>query len=197
MNIYNHKFNNLKLENWECDTLILGTFNPENGPYADFYYGRIRGEKAWSNRFWPSLSEYLISEKLIIEPLILGDIKSKLDVMKKLKFNCKDLIFSIETKLDENKINSNGFSDIPLMDSSNKIKYNSQSIIEFIKEKKVKKVISSWGKGTTLSKSFLNELLSIQNNCKETEFKLYDLPAFGRPMIKNIEFGKMLFNEMK
>jgi len=64
--IYNHKFINLQLDKWSCKTLILGTFNPENenGPYADFYYGRVRESKrgkTWSNKFWP--------EKLTWNPL--------------------------------------------------------------------------------------------------------------------------------
>ena len=44
---YNHKFENLKLHSWDSKTLILGTFNPqdEDGPEADFYYGRVRESK--------------------------------------------------------------------------------------------------------------------------------------------------------
>ena len=52
---------------------------------------RIRNENNWSNRFWPSLSDYLISIGYI-KKLVPGDLDSKISLMKELNFNCKDLI---------------------------------------------------------------------------------------------------------
>lgn len=192
-----HKFNGLDLCNWDCNTLILGTFNPKDGPYADFYYGRIRGVNGWSNRFWPSINEYIDSENINKIKLKPGDINSKIELMKKYKFYCMDLIYSVKTKVNDEEINGNGFADYRLMIKSNVITYNTQNIIKFIEEKKIKKVISSWGKGTSLSASFKVELKKIIDNCKKSNFNLYHLPAFGRPKIKNVELGKLLLREFK
>ena len=99
---YNHKFKNLELNSWDSKTLILGTFNPQDqdGPEADFYYGRVRKSKKgknWSNKFWPSLSSFVIKNEIINFELLPGDIESKIKLMKILSFNCLDLINSIET----------------------------------------------------------------------------------------------------
>ena len=59
MRTIKHKFYENSLPTWECKTLILGTFNPEIGSDADYYYGRIRPTGGWSNRFWPSVNSYL------------------------------------------------------------------------------------------------------------------------------------------
>tara|TARA_B100000242_G_scaffold175860_1_gene126025 strand:- start:3475 stop:4038 length:564 start_codon:yes stop_codon:yes gene_type:complete len=184
----------LNLCSWDCNTLILGTFNPKDGPYADFYYGRVRGLNSWSNRFWPSLNEYINFKNNSEIKLKPGDINSKIELMTKYKFYCLDLIYSIETKANYEDINRK-FADYHLMLKSNNIKYNTQSIIKFIKEKKIKKVISSWGKGTSLSRSFLLELNKIIYYCRESNFNLFHLPAFGRPKIKNVELGSLLFKE--
>lgn len=197
--IYNHKFINLRLDNWDCKTLVLGTFNPEHGPYADFFYGRVReGKKGktWSNKFWPSLSSFLIKNEIINFELLPGDIKSKIKLMKILSFNCLDLINSVETNINEEEILGNNFKDIPLMKKNNKIQYNNKSIVDFVKKKNVKKVISSWGKGTSLSDEFKFNMTTIINQCPDTLFNLYNLPPFGRPKMKNLDFGEMLYNEL-
>lgn len=199
--IYNHKFINLQLDNWDCKTLILGTFNPENenGPYADFYYGRVRESKrgkTWSNKFWPSLSSFVIKNEIINFGLLPGEINSKIKLMKILCFNCLDLINSVETNIKEEEILGNNFKDIPLMKKNNKIQYNNKSIIDFVKKKNVKKVISSWGKGTSLSDEFKFNMNTIIKECPNTIFNLYNLPPFGRPKMKNLDFGEILYNEL-
>lgn len=201
MNIkmYNHKFKDLKLDNWESKTLILGTFNPQNGPEADFYYGRVRESKkgrSWSNKFWPSLYSFVLENDIINFELVPGDIESKIKLMKILSFNCLDLINTIETNIKEEEILGNSFKDIPLMKKSNKIHFNNRTIIDFIKKKNIKKVISSWGKGSTLSPEFKLNINKIIEECPNTKFNLYHLPPFGRPKIKNIDFGEMLYNEL-
>ena len=83
------------------------------------------------------------------------------------------------------------------MKKSNKIYFNNKSIIDFIKKKNIKKVISSWGKGTTLSSEFILNINKIIEQCPNTKFNLYHLPPFGRPKMKNIDFGEILYNELK
>ena len=196
---YHHKFKNLELNSWDSKTLILGTFNPQDGPEADFYYGRVRKSKKgknWSNKFWPSLSSFVIKNEIINFELLPGDIESKIKLMKILSFNCLDLINSIETNIKEEEILGNSFKDIPLMNKRNKIHFNNRVIIDFIKKKNVEKVISSWGKGSTLSPEFKLNINKIIEECPNTKFNLYHLPPFGRPKIKNIDFGEMLYNEL-
>ena len=58
----NHKFLDNEFNNpkWEVNTLILGTFNPQEGEFADYYYGRVKDSgksKSFSNNFWPGRSE--------------------------------------------------------------------------------------------------------------------------------------------
>mgnify|MGYP006206611889 CR=1 FL=1 len=47
----NHQFleSDFFIPNWECETLILGSFNPGCGERTDYFYGRPR------NRFWRAM----------------------------------------------------------------------------------------------------------------------------------------------
>ena len=38
------------IPNWECKTIVLGTFNPEGGKPVNYFYGRK------SNYFWRAVS---------------------------------------------------------------------------------------------------------------------------------------------
>lgn len=193
MVIHKHKFQELNICTWPCRTLVLGTFNPLEGPFADYYYGRIKSNGGYSNRFWPALSEFLISEKKQELRLLPGDLNAKIQVMQSLRFSCLDVIKEIYSPNDPRDIVSNGFADVALMRKNNKVIYNSKEIIEFINSKGVTQVVSSWGKGSTLSVEFVDQLKEIANNCPNAKFRLYELPPFGRPLLSNHTFGKMLF----
>lgn len=214
---YFHKFYNTPLPDWDVDTLILGTFNPKKGPEADYYYGRITKGGKYSNHFWPSLNEYLRSINFEFSELKVGDYEAKESIMKKLNFCCLDMINYLETDVDEEKIIEKEFSDLALMRAKDNRVYNTDKIIKFINDNGVKKVISSWGKGSTVKlKEFRNELMKIQSSSPNTDFKLYSLPPFGRlstlemfkePQInknnssqdkvkKRIFLGELIFNEL-
>jgi hypothetical protein len=193
MDTVKHKFHKSPLPTWECKTLILGTFNPEIGSNADYYYGRIRKTGGWSNRFWPAVNSYLkinCPDFQTTEPYVLD---SKIQILTKFKLGCVDLISSIEC-VNLNNISGNGFSDIAIFNPLNKINYNTEMIIDFIKSQGIKKVISSFGKGTSLNNEFKNELNKIRLACPNTVFQLFDLPAFGRPMKSTELFGIELFH---
>jgi len=196
MNVFNHKFSQSNICDWECSTLILGTFNPENGPFADYYYGRVNSHNGWSNRFWPAISEYLIREHELDAHLQPGDLDGKIRVMRQLKFSCLDVILRIESPNDEADINGNGFADKELMRKNNQITYNTENIIAFIKERGVKNVIASWGKGSSLSKPFKAQLDFLQKECPDVHFELFSLPPFGRPLKNNYTFGKEIYNQL-
>jgi hypothetical protein len=187
-----HKFKDKDFGNWNCNTLILGTFNPFDGPYADYYYGRIKNG-VYSNQFWPSLEKFLSSVKNQNIQIRPGSLNSKIEIMRELKFCCLDLIKSVDT--DEN-IESD-FSDHKLLKKNIKREYFTYEIISFILKNNIKKVICSWGKGTSIKlKEFRNEISYIQENCPDTLFKLYELPAFGRPLISRMELGKLIYKEL-
>ena len=193
MDTVKHKFHKSPLPTWECKTLILGTFNPEIGSNADYYYGRIRKTGGWSYRFWPAVNSYLkinCPDFQTTEPYVLD---SKIQILTKFKLGCVDLISSIEC-VNLNNISGNGFSDIAIFNPLNKINYNTEMIIDFIKSQGIKKVISSFGKGTSLNNEFKNELNKIRLACPNTVFQLFDLPAFGRPMKSTELFGIELFH---
>lgn len=79
---------------------------------------------------------------------------------------------------------------------SNKIDFNTKQIIQFINSKNINLVISSWGKGTSLSKEFKLELKQIKEKCPNVKFEYYELPAFGRPMISNKDLGEKIYNKL-
>jgi len=190
-----HKFDKNPFPNWEVNTLIFGTFNPGKGSNADYYYGRIREKGSWSNRFWPAINSYLIeNEKGKLEAR-KHDINSKLDIMKDYKFGCIDLISEVKTYSPENII-GNGLPDRELFIKVNIRSYYTERIINFIIENNVTKIISSWGIGRTLTIEFLTELEKIKSSCNKTEFLLFELPPFGRPLKKDKELGQLVMSHL-
>ena len=115
--------------------------------------------------------------------------------MDEFKFGCVDLISSVDCFNEEN-ITGNGFQDSAIFSSVNKLYFNTESIIDFLNKNKINKVISSFGKGTSLNKKAKIELERIIIACPKTDFKLFDLPAFGRPMMSTYNFGSMVFEDI-
>jgi hypothetical protein len=66
-------------------------------------------------------------------------------------------------------------------------------IIDFINGNNVNKIISSFGKGSSLNKEARNEIEIISLSCPNAVFHLFDLPAFGRPRMSTERFGKEIF----
>lgn len=192
MKTIKHKFHINPLPAWECKTLILGTFNPEIGSNADYYYGRLRKTGGWSNRFWPAINSYLktiFSETPLAER---GNLDSKINILKFLNIGCIDIIYSVKSQnIDE--IIGQGFSDKAIFKQGNIIHFNTKLIINYINENDIKKVISSFGIGTSLNKIAKNEITKIIKSCPKSDFQLFNLPAFGRPMMPTEMFGDELF----
>lgn len=192
MKTIKHKFYEKPFPTWECKTLILGTFNPEIGSNSDYYYGRIRQKGGWSNRFWPAVNSYLKVNYPEIPLAEKGDLKSKIIIMSEFKFGCVDIISKVDCENDLS-ITGKGFPDSAIFSRFNKVYYNTSSIIDFIIRNEIKKVISSFGKGTSLNEESLIEIEKIRAACSKTVFKLFDLPAFGRPMKSTELFGNEVF----
>ena len=195
MNTYLHKCTTWPNPYWRVNTLILGTFNPKDGPYADYYYGRARGN-GYSNQFWPSLELYLKKNNYNFS-IKVCDLESKINVMKKFKFCCKDLIKSVKTNQNNEKIISKEFSDFALLRSKDQREYFTdeplpQLLITFLTLfLLIKSIISS-----VKLKEFRDQIEIIENNCLDVNFNLYSLPAFGRPLISRYKFGELLFKEI-
>jgi hypothetical protein len=192
MQTIKHKFYKNPLPTWDCKTLILGTFNPEIGSDADYYYGRIRPTGGWSNRFWPAVNSYLAANFPKIPQAEKRVLQSKIKIMTQLKFGCVDIISGVDCVNVDNII-GNGFSDSAIFDTLNKVYFNTELIIDFINTNEIKRVISSFGKGSSLNQSALCEIDKIINACSKADFHLFELPAFGRPMMSTELFGKELF----
>jgi hypothetical protein len=192
METIKHKFHENPLPVWECKTLILGTFNPEKGSNADYYYGRLRQTGGWSNRFWPAVNSYLEANISEIPFTEKGDKKSKVRIMTEFKFGCVDIISRVDCVNVDNII-GNGFPDSAIFDPLNKVYFNTGLIIDYINSNGIKKVISSFGRGTSLNQSALCEIDKIINSCSKADFHLFELPAFGRPLMSTERFGKELF----
>jgi hypothetical protein len=192
MTIVEHKFHYNLLPTWNCNKLILGTFNPKIGSNADYYYGRIKKTGGWSNRFWPAINSYIENNYPDLPLVKKGDLNSKLLIMKEFQFGCIDIIRSIESNEYKN-ITGNGFPDSAIFNSLNKVHFNTKLIIEYIENNNISMVISSFGKGTSLNKKAKAELEIIVNNSLYTKFHLFELPAFGRPLMSTECFGKELF----
>ena len=135
-----HKFNNHELLNgllpsWECRTLIIGTFNPENKFHtsndANFFYQRSK------NFFWD------------VFPLLSGvssinkkDITRQLEHLKKYRVGITDLLISINDADETNEehkrlIKTVKDNDIELF---NEFSWNTNQIIEYINDSKIEAV---------------------------------------------------------
>ena len=192
MQTIKHKFHETPLPSWECKTLILGTFNPEKGSNADYYYGRLRKTGGWSNRFWPAINSCLKLNCFDIPYAERGVLDSKIRIMTKFKFGCIDIVSSVDC-INEEDITGNGFPDSAIFNRLNKVNYNTDLIIDYINKNSISIVISSFGIGSSLNKQTKQEIDFIIKACPKTDFQLFVLPAFGRPMMTTEKFGSKLF----
>ncbi len=192
MQIIKHKFYESPIPSWECKTLILGTFNPEKGSNSDYYYGRLRKTGGWSNRFWPAINSYLNGSFPEIPLAERGVLDSKVGIMTKFKFGCIDIVSSVDC-VNEEDITGKGFPDYAIFNRLNEVNYNTDLIIDYINKNSISKVISSFGIGSSLNKQTIQEIDFIIKACPKTDFQLFSLPAFGRPMMTTEKFGSKLF----
>lgn len=135
-----HQFLNSSffLPNWEVETLVLGTFNPDCCEKTDYFYGRRR------NNFWRTLEEIHNLDHMWFQ----NDFERKLEFMKTNKFGCTDIIKSIliNDNVSKNEFCGSGYSDQILFTQKKcKLKYNFDEIKSFIVSNNVRKVIHTWG----------------------------------------------------
>lgn len=127
------------LPDWDFDTLIIGTFNPNwnfsKGQNAEYFYGRTN-----KNYFWDVLPEVFGHEKLR---------SSKKDewirFLKNNKIGLTDLLLNIEDAVDSNTIHYNYLktkADINIARFSNLV-WNTDNIITLINQGKIKSIYTT------------------------------------------------------
>lgn len=152
--------------NWEIETLVLGTFNPNGGEATDYFYGRLQ------NNFWRTI------EKLckIDQKSLQGNFVLKLELMKFYKFGCIDIIKGVTAKTDaiKTKIFGKGYSDSVLFTQKHcELIYQFDEIKEFILDKNIKTVINSWGKRNS-PKYFENAICDLRDFCQNNKVKFIE-----------------------
>lgn len=186
-----HKFQDIMFEeHWNTKTLILGTFNPEIGSNADYFYGRFHVKGGWSNRFWGAINLLSKSNNLQIPEVKSGDKPSKIDALTRLNWKCLDILNSIQTDTSNlSEITGNGFADKPLFSRNNTRVYNTSKIIEWIDlHPELENVIASWGKGSPMNKECKKEISRIEEHLRKKNVKsnLFALNAFSRSSYKEV-----------
>ena len=132
--------NDLYIPTWEVEYLFLGTFNPTGGKNVRYYYGRPK------NQTWKLLSEIF---RIDFNPNNIDDLITKLKVCK---IGCIDMINSVNTPNDRiERITGKGYSDSEIINNVVKRDYNTVKILEFIESNSIKKVFSTWGRGSSLA----------------------------------------------
>lgn len=144
MPIIQHQFLNQDwfIPNWECHTLIIGSFNPECGEQVDFFYGRTR------NKFWRSVAMLL---NLQPNHFFQGNAEERLAIkircLQSLGWGCVDFIRKIDVQ--EHFVPSvcgQGYTDSNLFNVGNVIRtYNTEQILMRLKKSEVKHVIIALG----------------------------------------------------
>jgi hypothetical protein len=122
------------LPNWEADTLIIGTFNPNNdwapNNPADYFYGR-------SQYFWKALPQFACNEE--IDNL---DVVAQFAFLQKNRIVLTDLLISIND-VDVNNENHHNWIGNYLDNELNNfqdISWNTDNIIDYISLNKIKAV---------------------------------------------------------
>jgi hypothetical protein len=148
------------LPNWDIDTLVLGTFNPNCGKKTDYFYGRN------SNLFWRAIES--ICDKA---PSSLQDnYSAKNELMVLFKFGCSDIISSVEfNESVRDKICGKGYSDSILFTLKYVAPvYEFEKIKNYLIQHNILKVINTWGKRKS-PKNFLLQINDLELFCQANQ----------------------------
>jgi hypothetical protein len=151
--------------NWEVDTIFLGTFNPICGESLDYYYRRS------SNGFWKIMKRYN-SKKYSDFP----DFEGLMEFMTFKRFGCVDVIRKVTfPDFDKIKICGKGYSDGNLFTVKNYMReYNFERIKNFLNERKIINVFSTWGYRTQPNE-FLYLVTDFKRYCSQNGVRFTEL----------------------
>lgn len=196
-----HRFKNAP--QWECKSLILGTFNPVNPHvHCTVHYGRSTARGAFSNRFYPALAQ-LRPDLPSPSPLVH---ESMLSHLKHHGIGCLDIVRSVTVDAEiEDLVTARGFADQHVF--AGDFENNLESIIKWLEHPNpsgkgrvgdgLKVISSSWGQGKSLPRRVRFMLEEFSNEVAERfphiELRLFGaLPPFGRPLMTDAELGQRL-----
>jgi hypothetical protein len=153
------------LPNWDADTLIIGTFNPENGwariNPAEYFYGR-------SNYFWKILPKFACLDSIENE-----NINEQFIFLQKNKIALSDLLISINDADINNPQHVEWirrFRDNDIL-NFNDLTWNTDQIVNFILEKKIKEIyFTRSGKYNDI---FEAQIIEIQNQTGKLIHRLH------------------------
>jgi hypothetical protein len=180
-----HKFyDDLKLQycNWNIDTLIIGTFNPEwpKKNHAEWFYGRK------TNNFW-----YVLPKIYGENDLTCSTTESKKEFCCKYRIGITDLISCIKTADDMKHLNIiSSFSDKAIQDNFKLENLELVNVLEIIKKNSTIKNVYLTRSATGIWKKIWDPIRKhcIENNIKCEELITPSNYAFFQYKIK--ERGK-------
>jgi len=115
------------IPNWDCSTIILGTFNPVGGTNVNYFYGRE------SNYFWKAISLIDKKKEDYYHSCIRENRDDHFKLMKDNKFGCIDIIKSVNCPIERlNTIVGNGYTDQNLFHGAIERIYQFEEIKRFI-----------------------------------------------------------------
>jgi len=163
------------LPNWKCNTLIIGTFNPDAifHPYneANYFYGRRR------NYFWKLISRFLCCPNEIQR----ADTDTQLSVLRQNGIGITDLLVSVNDANIENNedvIRIRSVRDDEL-EQFNDLTWNTDNIISFINNQQIKHVYFTKLGDKDIQNldidTFENQMRLIERHCDQNDIHNYRL----------------------
>lgn len=118
------------LPNWDANTLIIGTFNPEDtwapNNLANYFYGRL------TNYFWSILPKFVCEQAIDQQ-----DIPTQINFLQRNRIALTDLLISINDANNPDHINwITNFRDNNL-NLFNDLQWNTQNILDYIIDKNI------------------------------------------------------------
>lgn len=195
--LVNHQFLNQPwfLPNWECKTLIIGSFNPECGEQTDYFYGRNR------NRFWRALAHLQVQPQDYFFHIQEGFAR-KLTHLQNSKLGCADMIRSV--KVQDHfvpKICGNGYTDQNLFNVANVSRqYNTSLIITRLEKGDVLNVVIALGARNS-PVDYLIEKQRLIQYCENQGITVFDdgisfSPRGGRTVADIAEYLNQFIGEV-
>jgi hypothetical protein len=158
------------IPNWECRTLILGSFNPSGGQLVDYFYGRDR------NKFWKAVATLLgHQENHFHQGLTQHRLNHKLQCLQSLGWGCTDIIREVEVAESfTHRIVGNGYTDQSLFNVRNvSRKYNVSQILERLDHGDVKRVVVALGRRNDPAE-YAEVKRTLIAGCHERTVEVYD-----------------------
>lgn len=161
--IINHQFLGEDFWNpkWKLNTLIVGTFNPEDSKDVPYFYGREKG-RSGRNMLWRVISEIKFGDRESLRSYN----PNFMSTLYEMKLACVDIVQSIwcETTYVDQIIT--GFSDTKLFNDKVKIIDNMDVISDVISRNPNVNVITTWGKPFTGIEPYIKKFENILNQLK-------------------------------